>query len=184
MMVMNKVASGRLNNIDDLAQCIASASFDPVADPKTYHGATMADSHPERFRKAAQGVLEKFAPATASSDVSKFGNTVCGTCGAEHGKNGKALTRCGRCKVRLYCSRACQKKEYDAHRSQCFAWSLEAATAAAAVTGTAPTLDQAGKHGIVHDSEEDLEQAGVDGAEQDDEEGIESIAGLTIEEVD
>ncbi len=47
----------------------------------------------------------------------------------------QAMLRCGRCQTRMYCSEACQKREWPAHRLYCSAW-----------TGQTPLQDDEGEH--------------------------------------
>ncbi|KAF2448579.1 hypothetical protein P171DRAFT_461372 [Karstenula rhodostoma CBS 690.94] len=44
---------------------------------------------------------------------------ACGGCGATAQANSSALMQCGKCKVRRYCSAACQKKHWKVHKKVC-----------------------------------------------------------------
>jgi hypothetical protein len=53
-------------------------------------------------------------------EENKYGSlNVCGGCGAEDGKNGSELLRCGKCKERKYCGTDCQKAHWKYHKLVC-----------------------------------------------------------------
>lgn len=117
--VMDMIARGAHPSVDDMATTLACLFFDPYATPRTSISSTKADAHPELFRKEAEEFVASFAKA--GSKAPKYGNKVCGNCGAETKADGSALLTCGKCKERRYCSADCQKKEWSDHKKACVA---------------------------------------------------------------
>jgi hypothetical protein len=64
----------------------------------------------------AQQAKENFHPQTAWKAPNQ---PECSGCGKKQEAGGKTLKRCARCKVALYCSKACQKEDYKAHKKAC-----------------------------------------------------------------
>ena len=52
-------------------------------------------------------------------EATKHGPNGCGGCGAKEGKDGAELFNCGRCKKTKYCSKECQTKHWNLHKTIC-----------------------------------------------------------------
>ena len=48
-----------------------------------------------------------------------FSNDVYGNCGTHAASEGGKLLRCGTCRVKSYCSRACRKQHWRMHKGDC-----------------------------------------------------------------
>eukprot|EP01113_Clastostelium_recurvatum_P011785 TRINITY_DN16039_c0_g1_i2.p1 TRINITY_DN16039_c0_g1~~TRINITY_DN16039_c0_g1_i2.p1 ORF type:complete len:484 (+),score=114.10 TRINITY_DN16039_c0_g1_i2:80-1531(+) len=62
-------------------------------------------------------MVDKFLRKVAGSDPMPRSEKVCGHCGRSG--EGVQLNACSRCKLTLYCSRECQKKDWPTHKATC-----------------------------------------------------------------
>jgi len=75
---------------------------------------------PVLARQAARGAPPPSPFAGAHITAPVFLAAVpCATCGAAAGAGGAPLSRCGTCLAAVYCGRACQKKDWPAHKAVC-----------------------------------------------------------------
>ena len=52
--------------------------------------------------------------------MSDHPETKCGGCDKARADGAKAFSKCGRCQTMHYCSRACQRSHWPAHKPDCF----------------------------------------------------------------
>lgn len=104
--------------VEDLAQTLASAFFDPYAHPITRISSTKADSRPQDFIELAKELVADYDKKKEPGS-SKDTTPTCKGCGSKEGKNSQELKSCAKCKRAKYCSRECQKSDWKKHKTAC-----------------------------------------------------------------
>ena len=87
----------------------------PSPSPKfiNVHGpGTMFYNPPMGSKKGLNELKAAFAEE-------KYGQDVCGGCGAKEGKDGADLLYCAKCKSRKYCGKDCQAEHWKFHKTVC-----------------------------------------------------------------
>ncbi|KAK4624909.1 uncharacterized protein CLAFUR5_05683 [Fulvia fulva] len=74
------------------------------------------ESAAKLYRDLMDGIAGYLNPFKA---ITAGGIRFCAGCGAIKATSGRALLVCGRCGVGRYCSRECQKQEWQVHKSGC-----------------------------------------------------------------
>ena len=84
-----------------------------------FTGTSDVDSQGTTALNATSNTQAKHDINSATAPNPNLPGTPCTSCGSKTDKNGKALSRCARCKLRSYCSKDCQKKHWPEHKAEC-----------------------------------------------------------------